>query len=205
VTLCSPDPQAFRPPGEKANVLQVGLPTNFKAARFESEAHTAILRQLETDIESVRYDAGGGRSVQLPVKLRVHESLFTPLAKWAMLLTGNYRCVQEEAMIPIREAVHADLNASKAVYDWVVDLCTRLGGERDDLVPFEKYAEAALSLQKPSSAARALAAGAPFIERVDKLVQTLAASNGMRSDVVDRTVVLVDGWLERNRRKADIS
>ena len=27
ITLCSPDPQAFRPPEEKINVLQVGLPT----------------------------------------------------------------------------------------------------------------------------------------------------------------------------------
>ena len=35
VTLCSPDPQAIRPPGEKINVLQVTLPTNFKVARFE--------------------------------------------------------------------------------------------------------------------------------------------------------------------------
>src|SRR5262249_31154823 len=34
MTLASPDPQAFRPPGEPKNVLQVGLPTNFKAARF---------------------------------------------------------------------------------------------------------------------------------------------------------------------------
>jgi hypothetical protein len=34
LTLCSPDPQAIRPPGEKINVLQVTLPTNFKAARF---------------------------------------------------------------------------------------------------------------------------------------------------------------------------
>ena len=46
MTLCSPDPQAFRPPEEKVNVLQVRLPTNFKAARFDSDAHTAILRQL---------------------------------------------------------------------------------------------------------------------------------------------------------------
>src|SRR5262249_29577982 len=30
VTLCSPDPQAFRPPEEAPNVLHVGLPTNFK-------------------------------------------------------------------------------------------------------------------------------------------------------------------------------
>src|SRR3974390_1209039 len=30
LTLCSPDPQAIRPPEEKVNVLQVTLPTNFK-------------------------------------------------------------------------------------------------------------------------------------------------------------------------------
>ncbi|HEX2545805.1 MAG TPA: hypothetical protein VHL79_13050, partial [Ramlibacter sp.] len=51
VTLASPDPQAFRPADEGKNVLQVGLPTNFKAARFESDAHTALLRRLEADIE----------------------------------------------------------------------------------------------------------------------------------------------------------
>ena len=47
MTLCSPDPQAFRPPEDKANVLQVRLPTNFKSARFESDAHTEVLRVLE--------------------------------------------------------------------------------------------------------------------------------------------------------------
>src|SRR5471032_1285622 len=52
LTLCSPDPQAFRPPDEKINVLQVRLPTNFKAARFDSEANTAILQQLEKDIDA---------------------------------------------------------------------------------------------------------------------------------------------------------
>src|SRR6266581_818099 len=54
-TLASPDPQAFRPPDQPKNVLQVGLPTNFKAARFAAEAPTALLRQLEADIEAVRY------------------------------------------------------------------------------------------------------------------------------------------------------
>jgi hypothetical protein len=74
-----------------------------------------------------------------------------------------------------------------------------MGAGRGDLVPFEKYANAALSLVNPSSAARALANGAPNIERVDKLVQGVAAQFGMQSDVVDETVVLVDGWLEKNR------
>src|SRR5918998_5758828 len=68
LTLCSPDPQAFRPPEEKVNVLQVRLPTNFKAARFDAEAHTAILRDLEAGIEAARFDAGDGTRIELPVK-----------------------------------------------------------------------------------------------------------------------------------------
>jgi hypothetical protein len=199
ITLCSPDPQAFRPPDEKCNVLQVGLPTNFKAARFESDEHTAILRQIEDDIQSIRYNADGNE-VELPVKLRVHESVFVPLAKWAMLMTGNYRCVQEDEMIPIKQAVHSDAEVSAGIYNWTADLCVRLGGDRNDLVPFEKYANAALSLQKPSSAARALLAGASYIERVDRLVQTLATSQGMQSEHIDRTVTVVDGWLGKNRQ-----
>ncbi len=202
LTLCSPDPQAFRPPEEKVNVLQVRLPTNFKSARFDSDAHTAILRQLEADIDAVRFDPGDGKKIELPVKLKVHDSVFVPLAKWAMLIAGNYRCVQKEAMRPIKEAVHSDIEASRAVYAWVVKLCVALGANEKDLVPFEKYANAALSLGSPSSAARALAAGAPNIERVDRLVKTIAAQKGMQSAVVDETVALVDGWLEKNRRKA---
>lgn len=201
VTLCSPDPQAFRPPEDQVNVLQVRLPTNFKAARFEAEANTAILRQLEADIEAARFDAGDGR-IALPVKLKVHDSVFVPLAKWSMLIAGNYRCVQQDGMRSIKDAVHSDLAASRAVYNWVGTLCMALGAAAADLVPFDKYAQAALSLVTPSSAARALAAGAPQIERVDRLVQTIAAQQGMQSDVVDQAVVLVDGWLEANRKQA---
>ena len=200
LTLCSPDPQAFRPPEDKVNVLQVRLPTNFKSARFDSEAHTAILRQLEADIEAVRFDTGGGK-IELPVKLKVHESVFVPLAKWSMLLAGNYRCVQKDAARSIKEAVHSDLEATRAVYNWVVTLCVSLGAAEKDLVPFEKYAAAALSLLTPSSAARALFAGAPNIERVDRLVKTIAAQKGMQNDVVDETVALVDARLEANRKK----
>jgi hypothetical protein len=200
ITLCSPDPQAFRPPDQEVNVLQVRLPTNFKAARFESDAHTAILRGLAADIEAARFEVNGEK-LELPVKLKVHESVFVPLAKWAMLLAGNYRCVQAEGMRSIKEAVHTDIEESRAVYNWVVDLCVSLGASRDDMVPFEKYANAAQSLQSPSSAARALAAGAPNIERVDRLVQTVAAQRGKQSNAVDQTVALVDSWLVRNRRK----
>jgi hypothetical protein len=164
MTLCSPDPQAFRPPEEKPNVLQVTLPTNFKVARFASDKYTAMLRNMAADIEAIRYDTGQGK-IELPVKLKVHDSIFVPLAKWAMLLTGNYRCVTKGGARSIKEAVHSDVETSRSVYNWVCGLCVKLAASREDLVPFEKYASAAQSLVRPSSAARALFAGAPNIER----------------------------------------
>jgi hypothetical protein len=187
VTLCSPDPQAFRPPEEGANVLHVGLPTNFKAATFEDEAHNRLLRELEADIDAVKLD---GQDV--PVKLKVFDSLFVPLAKWSMLLTGNYRCITPTDPRPIRDAVHGDLNLSKSIYNHVDAIARKLGAEAEDQVPFEKYAKAAESLLKPSSAARAVASGAPFIERVDLLVKLISHQIDMPNAEIDRTVQVVD-------------
>ena len=201
LTLCSPDPQAFRPPEEKTNVLQVSLPTNFKVARFEADEPTAILRRMQADIEAARFDDGAG-AIELPVKLKVHDSVFVPLAKWSMLLTGNYRCVQPDDMRAIKDAVHSDLEASRSVYEWVSVLVRTLGASAEDQVPFEKYANAALGLAKPSSAARALLAGAQYIERADCLVRTIAAQKGLQSEAIDQTVALVDSWLTANRNKA---
>jgi hypothetical protein len=45
------------------------------------------------------------------------------------------------------------------------------------------------------------AASARNIERVDKLVQTVAAQKGMRLPEVDAIVARVDAWLARNRSK----
>jgi hypothetical protein len=194
-TLASPDPQAFRPPDQPKNVLQVGLPTNFKAARFEAEAPTALLRRLEADIERA--------STEIPVKLKVHDSVFVPLAKWPMLIAGNYRCIRPDDMIPIKEAVHGNVAKSREVYEWVAKLCSRLGAEAADLVPFEKYAQAAEGLGKPSSAARALFGGAQHIERVDSLVRRIARQLGLHSDTLHEIVTLVDERLGRNRRAAE--
>jgi hypothetical protein len=202
LTLCSPDPQAIRPPDEKVNVLMVTLPTNFKVAKFDDEKGTAILRQLESEIDAIRYDAGDGAKIELPVKLRVHDSIFVPLAKWAMLLAGNYRCITKDGMRTAQEAVHSDLAESKSVYDFVFDLCVKLGAAPGDLVPFEKYAAAAESLTRPASAARALQNGAPNIERADKLVQLIARQKGLSHPAIDAQVALVDARLDANRKKA---
>ena len=81
-------------------------------------------------------------------------------------------------------------------------LCKLLGADEKDLVPFEKYANAAQGLASPSSAARALFGGALNIERVDRLVKTVAAQKGMQSGAIDEIVALVDARLEANRRAA---
>jgi hypothetical protein len=193
VSLCSPDPQAFRPPEEKANFLHVGLPTNFKAAVFANPAHNEMLRKLESDILAVRLD---GKEV--PVKLRVFESLFVPMAKWSMLVTGNYRCVTDGDAIAIKDAVHRDIDKSKKMYAWVDNLARTLGADPADQVPFEKYANAAKGLLKPSSVARAIDAGAAQVERVDKLLQMVGASVGMQSDSVDAIVKTLDARLAAN-------
>jgi hypothetical protein len=201
ITLNSPDPQAIRPPGEPVNVLMVTLPTNFKVARFDDEKSTAILRQLQAEIEAIRYDTPQGK-VELPVKLKVYDSIFVPLAKWAMLLAGNYRCVTVDGMRTAEEAVWSDIETSRSVYNFVNDLCLKLGAKPDDLVPFEKYAAAARSLTRPASAARALQNGAPNIERADKLVQLIARQKGLSNAAIDAQVALVNARLEANRNKA---
>jgi hypothetical protein len=190
MSLCSPDPQAFRPSEQEANVLHVGLPTNFKAAVFEEDKHNALLRELERDIDAVKLE---GKDV--PVKLKVFDSLFVPLAKWSMLLTGNYRCITPHEPRSICDAVHSDLKLSQSIYDHVDSLALRLGADPKDQVPFEKYAAAAKSLVKPSSAARAVANGAPFIERVDLLVKLISNQLGMPNAEIDRTVQVVDQQL----------
>lgn len=197
MTLCSPDPQAFRPPEEAANVLHVGLPTNFKVTRFHDEKHDAMLAELEQGILDYRVD---GKDV--PVKLRVFDSLFVPFAKWAMLATGNYRCITPEGARAIKDAVHGDPAKSKEIYGFVNDLVVKLGADPADLVPFEKYAKAAENLLKPSSAARAVYAGAENIERVDKLIQLVARAIGLQHDEIDATVALVDAKLAENAKAA---
>jgi hypothetical protein len=195
VSLCSPDPQAFRPPEEAANVLHVGLPTNFKAASFADETHNRLLRELEAGIDAVRLDG-----LDVPVKLKVFGSMFVPLAKWSMLLTGNYRCITPQQPRSIRDAVHGDIELSQAIYEHVDAIAQRLGADPSDQVPFEKYAKAAESLLRPSSAARAVAGGALCIERVDLLLKLISHQLGIPNAEIDRTARIVDQKLDESIR-----
>ncbi len=62
----------------------------------------------------------------------------------------------------------------------------------------QKYAKAAESLLKPSSAARAVAGGAPCIERVDLLVKLISHQLGVPNAEIDRTVRIVNQKLSES-------
>src|SRR3954454_9351365 len=178
--------RSVRPAGREGGVLRDAL----QSRAFEDDAHTLLLRELEVDIDAVGMD---GQDV--PVKLKVFDSLFVPLAKWSMLLTGNYRCITPQEPRSIRDAVLDDLRLSRSIYEHVDTIARRLGADPKDQVPFEKYAKAAESLLKPSSAARAVSNGAPFIERVDLLVKLISHQLGMPNADIDRIVQTVDQQL----------
>lgn len=78
---------------KRQKVLYAGLPTNFKAAAFADEKHNRLLRDLEADIDAVSRPDGW----TFRWKLKVFDPLFVPLAKWSMLLIGNYRCTTPTA------------------------------------------------------------------------------------------------------------
>ena len=188
VTLCSPDPQAFRPPEEAANVLHVGLPTNFKASAFADEKHNKVLRELEADIDAVTLD---GQDV--PVKLKVFD--FAVRAAGEMVDAADRQLslhhAARAAVDPRRRAWRSRSARSRST-TMSTRIARRLGADPQDQVPFAKYAKAAESLLKPSSAARAVASGAPFIERVDLLVKLISHQLGAPNAEIDRTVEIVD-------------
>ena len=62
--------------------------------------------------------------------------------------------------------------------------------------PPKKWRSPCHDMRQPQSAP---GAGATHIERVDIVVQTLAAHIGMHNATVDQTTRLVDGWLAKNR------
>ena len=201
LTLCSPDPQAIRPPDEKVNVLHGHAADQLQGRAIrQRQVHRHPAPAREGDRRGALRRAG--RQDRTAGEAAVHDSIFVPLAKWAMLLAGNYRCVTKDGMRTAQEAVHSDIETSRSVYNFVFDLCVKLGAKPNDLVPFEKYAAAAQSLTRPASAARALNNGAPNIERADKLVQLIAKQKGLSHPAIDAQVALVDARLEANRKKA---
>ena len=197
VTHSSPDAQALRPDPSDLGLLRVPLPTNFKIAPFGDRGAQDRLSMLCESIDGVRL---GGR--RAPVRLVAHPAVHVPLAKWPMLITGNYRAITDGDARSIDAAVWADPARAREIYDAVSGILIGLGVPAQVMVPFDAYAAAARSLTKPSAVARALAAGAPQVERVDLLVRIIAQKERQAIPELDDIVARVDRKLLANRARA---
>lgn len=181
----SPDPQALRMSPERPGELTVTLASNFKAAPFPADKDQAMLEDLARHMSRLKVKFAG-KHMAPPVCLLAHSSKYIPLAKWPMLIAGNSRCLTDDGICTIAEAVWTDLHKSRAIYEQVQALVIALGAPEAVLVPFDHYAEAAKQLTRPSSAARAIANGASRVERIDRLVLNLMQQHGLECADVEK-------------------
>jgi hypothetical protein len=188
----SPDPQAFKPHLTKPTHLQVRLASNFKLAPFPNQVANAALAELCKTANAAPCLHDGVAKPR--VNLIAVRSKYVPLAKWPMLIAGNYRCITDSAPISIKDAIFDDLAKTRSIYAQVAKLCRSLGAEDADLVPFEAYLKAAENLDKPSSVSRAAEQPGAKLERMDLLVSKLCEDH-------DIPLAELGGIVERLERK----
>lgn len=181
IAHASADPQIFKSITNSKSVINVRLASDFKISNFRSVEASKIIKNICNLFVN---DRNG-------VAFREYDSIFVSLSKWSMLVTGNYRCLDNEGqLISIKDAVHADLNLSQDIYNSINSLLKLMGASRADLVPFHLYAKAALMLDAPSSFSRAVHSGVKSVERTDKLINIiskyLGVDNPLLNNVVER-------------------
>ena len=200
MTLCSPDPQAFRPPEEKVNVLQVRLPTNFKAARFDSDAHTAMLRELR----------GGHRSGALRAATAADRAAGE--AQGARLGVRAARQVEHAArgQLSLRaEGRHAldqgcgahatSRRRARSTTGWC-ELCIDARRRREGPRAVREVREGGASRSRARHRPRARCAPARRTSSASTAwCRRSRKQKGMRLAAVDEIVALVEAWLARNR------
>ena len=201
LSLTSPDAQALRLDPERPGRLTVTLASNFKAAPFAVAGDQQMLERLAKDMAQVKVTTAQGEQ-RAPVLLLAQRSLFSPLAKWPMLLAGNCRCFASGKVSTIAETVLGDLAASAAIYEHVLLLLRAMGADPGSMVDFASYSKAAAGLTRPSSLARGLAAGAVAVERIDRLVLNLLQLHGLDTAPVEPIVATIDRQLAANAAAA---
>ena len=190
LSTASPDAQAFRPKNKNLNFLQVRLASNFKISEFSDQPSNEILYQLEKNIKLLR----------IPVYIVIEQSKFVAMTKWPMLICGNYRCVEKDKIISIKDAVLQDEKTSEKIYNDVTKLCIMLGAEESLMVPFKHYFRRVPKLDAPSSVARMIESKKMNIERFDKLLKIISEKNNIEISDLEKIVSIIDSRLEKNRK-----
>jgi hypothetical protein len=188
VTHASSDPQVYKKLDTKLITIVVRHLADFKISNFS----------LVNEVDTLKIITSSFLKKSDPVKFRVNNSNFFSLSKWSMLLTGNYRCFDNNGkIISIRDAVRNDENKSSKIYNSINQLLSKMGASRADLVPFYMYLKASLFLDAPSSFARALGNGVKNLERTDKLLSII-------SNFYEESNLYIDEIVQFNNKLKDI-
>ena len=200
-THSSPDPQAVRMDPTLCHHMRVSLPSNFKIAPFQEDGSNDMLHRICRSAN--RAPMLKQQILRPPVLLAAAGSEFTPLAKWPMLITGNYRCLDDEGLNSISDTVLRDKGPSRRIYESVQELCLALGAAPQDLIPFDAYCTAARQLSAPSSVARALFQSATKVERMDRIIWQLMNTHGLPNHDIEAIVDRVDKVVAQNIREME--
>ena len=114
-----------------------------------------------------------------------------------MLITGNYRCLENYQLRSINEAVRYDIKISEKIYNQVVDIMKKSGAGRESIIPFKAYLNASINLDAPSSVCRSIVNGRNEVERVDRLVQEIGKAVGVISKEINDISENIDNSIKK--------
>ena len=174
----NPEPQIFSK--DKFNRLNIRLGGVFRCSSLNI-LNKDIILDLTKSIEN-----------GLPAKIKSYKSSWVSLSKLPMLMTGNYRCLNNFKLKSIYESVHLNTNLSEKIYNQIIEIMKKLGAGREAIIPFKLYLRASVKLDAPSSVCRTIINGKQNVERVDKLVQNIAKSISYNSPEIDEIVYNID-------------
>ena len=174
----NPEPQIFSK--DKFNSLNISLGGVFRCSSLNI-LNKDIILDLTKSIEN-----------GLPAKIKSYKSSWVSLSKLPMLMTGNYRCLNNFKLKSIYESVHLNTNLSEKIYNQIIEIMKKLGAGREAIIPFKLYLRASVKLDAPSSVCRTIINGKQNVERVDKLVQNIAKSISYNSPEIDEIVHNID-------------
>lgn len=187
ITHCSADPQIFKPFSNLSNYISVRLASNFRIAKFRDKSSTKLIEKISNQIKISRYKYNNEK-IRIPVYLNLYDSYFVPISKWPMLITGNYRCLNDNQLMSIQEVVYKNINLSKKIYEDVQMLCKSLGASEGELISFESYLKVAGKLISPSSVARLSYSKNKNFERLDKLIKLISNIKKIKIKNIDQII-----------------
>ena len=187
ITHSSADPQIFKPFSNLNNYISVRLASNFRIAKFRDKSSAELIEKISNQIKISRYILNN-KKTRIPVYLNLYDSNFVPISKWPMLITGNYRCLNNNQLMSIEEVVSQNIGLSKEIYDDVQMLCRSLGASDEELIKFETYLKVAKKLISPSSVARLAFAKNKNFERLDKLIKSLCNIKKIKIKNIDQII-----------------